>query len=244
MFDPKTVWSTILGQKLAFLGQKHELVPFSRESKKNVFFICFILFCRTLVYPMGALDGFMYSCVSYVDGKICKSTCFPPTASQYTGTALQHHVLSSQDKSMTDMENIEVWHILVQNTVLMLQIRAYMNTKQLNFKGNLFSVFYKQKSCSATIMSQDDKMWFFLCITHKTVPRSQFFAFSNQSMIVLKNENQFNSVGVRSDLCHLHFCQNVPGWQNHKNCKNHGFWLLLRHFRVLSYSTITLWHII
>ena len=44
---------------------------------------------------MGALDGFMYSCVSYVDGKICKSTCFPPTASQYTGTALQHHVLSS-----------------------------------------------------------------------------------------------------------------------------------------------------
>ena len=108
MFDPKTVWFTILGQKLAFLGQKHELVPFSRESKKNVFFICFILFCRTLVYPMGALDGFMYSCVSYVDGKICKSTCFPPTASQYTGTALQHHVLSSQDKSMTDMENIEV----------------------------------------------------------------------------------------------------------------------------------------
>ena len=93
----------------------------------------------------------------------------------------------------------------------MLQIRAYMNTKQLNFKGNLFSVFYKQKSCSATIMSQDDKMWFFLSITHKTVPRSQFFAFSNQSMIVLKNENQFNSVGVRSNLCHLHFCQNVPG---------------------------------
>ena len=104
-----------------------------------------------------------------------------------------YHVLSSQDKSMTDMENIELWHILVQNTVLMLQIRAYMNIKQLNFKGNLFSVFYKQKSCSATIMSQDDKMWFFLSITHKTVPRSQFFAFSNQSMIVLKNENQFNS---------------------------------------------------
>ena len=142
MFDPKTVWSTILGQKLAFLGQKHELVPFSRKSKKIVFFICFIWFCRTLVFPMGALDGFMYSCVSYVDGKICKSTCFPPTVSQYTGTALQHHVLSSQDKSMTDMENIEVWHILVQNTVLMLQIRAYMNIKQLNFKGNLFSVFY------------------------------------------------------------------------------------------------------
>ena len=64
MFDPKTVWFTILGQKLAFLGQKRELVPFSRELKKNVFFICFILFCKTLVYPMGALDGFMYSCVS------------------------------------------------------------------------------------------------------------------------------------------------------------------------------------
>jgi len=86
-----------------------------------------------------------------------------------------------------------------------------MNTKQLNFNGNLFSVFYKHKSCSATIMSHDDKMWFFLNITHKTVPRSQFFAFSNQSVIVLKNENQFNSVGVRYDFCLLNFCQNVPG---------------------------------
>ena len=98
----------ILGQKLSFLGQKHELVPFSRELEKNRFPICFILFCRTLVFPMGALGGFMYLCVSKVDGKICKSACLPPLASQYTGTAMQHPVLSSQDKSTRDMENMVV----------------------------------------------------------------------------------------------------------------------------------------
>ena len=54
----------ILGQKVPFLGQKHELVPFSSELKKKLFPICFILFCMTLVFPMGAFDGFMYLYVS------------------------------------------------------------------------------------------------------------------------------------------------------------------------------------
>ena len=90
-------------------------------------------------------------------------------------------------------------------------------------------------------MSQDDKKWFSLNSIHKTVLRTQFLAFSNLSMIVLKIDNQFRSKGVRSVHCHLNFSQNVLGWQNHKSWKKpliFYFFLTFKSSNLLYYQIV------
>ena len=72
MFDPKTVWFTILGQKLTFLGQKHELVPFSRESKKMFFSFALSYFVGLKSTPWVHLIGLCIHVCLKLMGKYAK----------------------------------------------------------------------------------------------------------------------------------------------------------------------------